>query len=116
MDLAKLGFEVNPKGLIRGQKELEKLDKAGARAEKTGNALGVSFKSLVGVFSGLGIVALARDTFKAASSMQTMGASLKTVMGSASAASGALSEIKEFAKTTHLILSSQFKALLSLKH
>jgi hypothetical protein len=115
MDLAKLGFEVNPKGLIRGQKELEKLDKAGARAEKTGNALGVSFKSLVGVFSGLGIVALARDTFKAASSMQTMGASLKTVMGSASAASGALSEIKEFAKTTPFDLEQSVQGFIKLK-
>lgn len=115
MDVAQLGFEVDTKGLTRGEKSLDRLDKAGGRVEKRGKGVGSVFSSLGGILAGVGIGALAVDTFKAASSMQSMSASLKTVMGSASGASQALSEIKEFAKTTPFDLEQSVQGFIKLK-
>ena len=115
MEIAHLGFEVNPKGLISAEKSLDKVDRAGARVEKRGKAIGSSFKSLAGIFAGIGLGALAVDTFRAAASMQTMNASLKTVLGSAEKAATALDEIKEFAKTTPFDLEQSVKGFIKLK-
>ena len=108
MEIAQLGFEVDTRGLVRGKKGLDDLESSGEKAEKRGLSLG---KAL----GAIGFGALAVDTFKAASSMQSMNASLKTVLGSAGAAGSALKEIKEFAKTTPFDLEQSVQGFIKLK-
>jgi len=136
MDIADLGFRVNTSGLVKAEKQLDKTAFAGAKVEKSGGLIAKSMDSsavsmdkaaksgtgltsvlgkIGGLAAGFGLASLATDAFNTFRSFESMNAGLKTVTGSAEAASVAFKQIQEFAKTTPYTLDQSVQGFQKLK-
>ena len=121
-DIARLGFSVDTSGLVRAERDLDKLGTAGNRAEKSIGGVGSAasgassaFKAMGGIMAGLGLATVATDALNTYRSFESMNASLKTMTGSASNASAAFAEIQKFAATTPYTLDQSVQGFIKLK-
>ena len=107
-EIARLGLEIDSKGVVRATKELRKLQKQSGKTETATDDLGASSKGMglkmAGAAVAIGAVASAlkfsSTLIKVNTEFDRLEAALETVTGSAGAADAAFSTIKDFAKTT----------------
>lgn len=114
-DIANLGFKVDSKGIVRADKELDRLAKTENKVIAKTKAVGAGFSSMNGILAAAGITLFAKNVLTASASIESMTASLKTVTGSAEGADKALEQIREFAKTTPFTLDQSIKGFIKLK-
>ena len=100
MDIATLGIRVDATEARLAAIELEKLSTAGGKTAKAMSSVEKSMQGLTGLFAGLGLGALAKSVLDTNREMESLRASLKSVMGSAQGAQGAFNAILTFAKDT----------------
>jgi tape measure domain-containing protein len=100
MDIATLGIRVDATEARLAAIELEKLSAAGGKTAKAMSSVEKSMQGLTGLFAGLGLGALAKSVLDTNREMESLRASLKSVMGSAQGAQGAFNAILTFAKDT----------------
>jgi tape measure domain-containing protein len=100
MDMATLGIKVDATDVTKASAELEKLSTAGGKTAKAMSSVEKSMQGLTGLFAGLGLGALAKSVLDTNREMESLRASLKSVMGSAQGAQGAFNAILTFAKDT----------------
>ena len=100
MDMATLGIKVDATDVTKASVELDKLSTAGGKTAQSMSAVEKSMQGLTGLFAGLGLGALAKSVLDTNREMESLRASLKSVMGSAQGAQGAFNSILTFAKDT----------------
>jgi tape measure domain-containing protein len=100
MDMATLGIKVDATDVTKASVELDKLSTAGGKTAKAMSSVEKSMQGLTGLFAGLGLGALAKSVLDTNREMESLRASLKSVMGSAQGAQGAFNAILTFAKDT----------------
>lgn len=100
MDIATLGIRIDATEARLAAIELEKLSTAGGKTAQSMSAVEKSMQGLTGLFAGLGLGALAKSVLDTNREMESLRASLKSVMGSAQGAQGAFNSILTFAKDT----------------
>ena len=115
IDIASLAFKVDSGEIAQAETRLDSMDKAGSRAERGAGKLTGAFKVLGGAIAAIGIASTVRDALAAYNSYESMSAGLKSVTGSAEAASQAMSEINDFAKTTPYVLEQSLQGYQRLK-
>ena len=122
-EIARLGLEIDSKGVVRATKELRKLQKQSGKTETATDDLGASSKGMglkmAGAAVAIGAVASAlkfsSTLIKVNTEFDRLEAALETVTGSAGAADAAFSTIKDFAKTTPFQLTEVTDSFIKLK-
>ena len=118
-DLASLGFRVDSSGLRRATTELDRMDGASGRADRSTRGLTSASTMLAGalgaVVGTLGAAGLINKLYETAKSTQVLQASLKTVTGSLGAATEAWDGLLEFAKTTPFTLDQSVQGFIRMK-
>lgn len=116
MDIATLGIRVDATEARLAAIELEKLSTAGGKTAKAMSSVEKSMQGLTGLFAGLGLGALAKSVLDTNREMESLRASLKSVMGSAQGAQGAFNAILTFAKDTPFEIKGLTQTFIALQN
>ena len=118
-DIAKLGFEVDTKGLTKGEKSLKKYAKTGDKVEKStaqnAKSISSSYKMIAGAIGTVATALLSLNKLVDVSrQFGVLNAQLITATGSAENAAVAFEAIQKFAATTPFDLGQATKAFTQL--
>lgn len=108
MDIAELALRVESRDVLTADKRVDQLNRTASRSPQV-------MRAFAGAVAGIGFTALAKSALDTYAAFETMNASLKTVTGSAEAASIAMSQIESFAATTPFSLEKATSAFIKLK-
>ena len=100
MDMATLGIKVDATDVTKASAELDKLSTAGGKTAQSMSAVEKAMQGLTGMVAGIGFGMLAKSILDTNREMESLRASLKSVMGSAQGAQAAFDSILKFAKDT----------------
>ena len=100
MDMATLGIKVDATDVTKASAELDKLSTAGGKTAQSMSAVEKAMQGLTGMVAGIGFGMLAKSVLDTNREMESLRASLKSVMGSAQGAQAAFDSILKFAKDT----------------
>jgi len=114
-DLATLGIKIEASDIKRAIKQLDKLEKEGAKAERSTKKLTSSFNSMGTAITALATSLLVRRLIGTAAAFETMKVSLETVTGSAEKAQIAMDGIKLLAQSTPFSVQELTQSFIKLK-